>query len=523
MTAPFFELLLAGPLPRGWLRVLLFAGFAAHLSLVLLALGTAFLSVVFCAASCLRGEAAIEGWPKEILRTFLGFKSLAVVLGVAPLLIIQVGGTLPFFNATGLLAGLWMLVIALLVVSFLSFDALGHGVNVHPFLHLGLGLAALVLFAVVPGIFTAVLTAAENPARWPAALGTGGFLPRPLVFHWLMRYLHVLGAALVAGALAHYFLTSRGRPDRQGRLRAWLVAGIMVQVVVGPLLLVSLPRGLDLPAIAILAAGLLFLAAFAWLVAGRRRAAAGSLGLKGSAALFLGVVLCMLLVRQSLQDRAFGPLEAEAEAGRKERAAALAPYREPALADYLEDMGRVYDNGRTIYAGSCAFCHGEKGDGAGPEAGKLAIPPEDLIQVRASRPHLLQVLAAGVPGTAMPYFAVFVRGKLEDLLDTLDGRWNITGARPELAAVPAADLAAARKIYDDRCAACHGPDGRPTAAGERLEPPPPPFTEYSLLPQRTIEVFTHGYPGTAMGPFGAGLGPGIEMALVQVLYEKRRT
>jgi mono/diheme cytochrome c family protein len=520
MTTPLFELLLAGPLSRGWLRVLLFAGFAAHLSLVLLALGTAFLSVVSCAAACLRRDRAAGGWPKEILRTFLGFKSLAVVLGVAPLLIIQVGWTVPFFNATGILAGLWMLVIGLLVVSFLSFDALGHRESVHPFLHLGLGLAALATFAAVPGIFSAVLVTAESPASWPRALGTGGFLARPLFFHWIMRYLHVLGAALVFGALAHFFLTSRGRTERRDRMRRWLTAGILVELVVGPLLLISLPGKMDAPSTVVLAVGLLFLAVFSWVAAFRRRAGR-SFGLKSSAALLMGVLLCMLLVRQRQQDRAFGPLEEAAETGRKERAAALVPYEKQALADYLEDEGRVYDNGRTIYKGSCAFCHGREGNGAGAEAGNLAIPPEDLAQVRASRPYLLRALAAGVPGTAMPYFAVFVRGKLESLVDTMNERWGIAGAYPELSSVRPADLAKAAGIYRERCASCHGPDGRPTAAAARFTPPPPAFTDFSLLPRRTIEVFTHGYPGTAMGPFGAGLEPDLELALVRVLYAKR--
>jgi mono/diheme cytochrome c family protein len=515
MTTPFFDLLLGGPLSRGWLRILLFAGFAAHLSFVLLALGTAFLSVVSRADAGLHRDNAAGGWPKEILRTFLGFKSLAVVLGVAPLLIIQVGWAVPFFNATGLLAGLWMLVIGLLVVSFLSFDALGHVESVHPLLRFGLGLAALVLFAAVPAIFSAVLVTAENPASWSKSLGTGGFVARPLLFHWIVRYLHVLGASLVFGALAHFFVTSRGRAERRDEMRRWIVAGILVELAVGPVLLISLPGRMDTPSIVFLGVGLLLLAGFTW-TAAFGRGAGRDAGLKRSAALLLGVLLCMLLVRQRQQDRAFSPLLEAAEAGRRERAAALIPY------ENLEDEERVYDKGEDLYAGSCAFCHGRAGDGAGAEAGNLAVPPEDLAQVRASRPYLLETLAAGVPGTAMPYFAVFVRGKLEGLVDTMNARWGITGSCPRPGDVSPAALAKAAGIYRERCASCHGQDGRPTAAAARFTPPPPPFTDFSLLPRRTIEVFTHGYPGTAMGPFGAGLDHDLELALVGVLYEKRR-
>lgn len=223
----FFELLLAAPLTAGWRQALLFSGFSFHIALVLLALGTAFLAVFYYVANFLDRNSATQGWDKQILRTFMAFKSLAVVLGVAPLLLIQVGRTLPFFNATGLFAGFWMLVIGLLVVSFISFDVLGHRRHVHHLVNLGVGLMALVFLAAVPGIFAAVLVAAENPGAWPSILRLGGFLPGSLTFHWLVRYLHILGAALVFGALFHYFFASAGDPGKRARMRGWLLAGIL--------------------------------------------------------------------------------------------------------------------------------------------------------------------------------------------------------------------------------------------------------------------------------------------------------
>jgi mono/diheme cytochrome c family protein len=517
----FFELLLAPPLNAGWRRALLFSGFYFHMVLVLLALGTAFLAVFYILSSSLGGDSATQGWDKRILRTFMGFKSLAVVLGVAPLLLIQVGRTLPFFNATGLFAGFWMLVIGLLVVSFLSFDALGHSRHVHQLINVGVGLLALVFLAAVPAIFAAVLVAAENPGVWPDILRLGGFLPGRLVFHWLLRTVHVLGAALIFGALFHDFFTSAGDPEKRARMRRWTLAGILIELVVGPLLLVSVPLGIDTPGIVFLGLGLVALAAFTWLVA-RCGAASGGLKLTASAPLLLVVLLFMLLVRQNQQDRAFAPLEAAAAAGSRDRAAALAPYEKEALAKYREDVRTVYDNGPTIYGKSCAFCHGENGDGRGAEAGNLAIPPAAISEVRAARPYLHRILAAGVPGTGMPYFAVFVYGRIEGLIAYLDKRWGVVGMPQAVPGVSAADLGRAQKIYGERCASCHGPDGRPTAAAAKFAPPPPHFTDYSLSPGRTIEVFTRGYPGTIMGPFGAGLSPELQSALVQVLYDLRK-
>jgi mono/diheme cytochrome c family protein len=517
----FFDLLLAAPLSAGWREVLLFSGFYFHIALVLLALGTAFLAV-FYSVSIRLGRSSLEpGWDRRILRTFMAFKSLAVVLGVAPLLLIQVGRTLPFFNATGLFAGFWMLVIVLLVVSFVCFDALGHRMQVHPRLNLVAGFTALVFLAAVPAIFAAVLVAAENPVSWTGILRRGGVLPGALTFHWLARYLHVLGAAVVFGALFHYFYTSAGDPGKKARMRDWLLGGIVAQLVVGPLLLVSLPLGINVPGAVFLGLGVLALAAFAWPVA-RHGRATGGLRPATSVPLLLGVLLFMLLVRQNQQDRAFAPLQESAAANSRARAAALAPYEKAALAKYREDVQVVYDNGPTIYGRSCAFCHDGSGNGAGPDAGHLAVPPENISQVRAARPYLLRSLANGVPGTGMPYFAVFVRGKLEALIAHLDERWAIVGRPGDLEGVSGDALSKARAVYGERCASCHGADGRPTAAAAKFAPPPPPFTDWSLLPGRTIEVFTKGYPGTMMAAFGAGLSPDLQRALVQVLYDLRK-
>jgi mono/diheme cytochrome c family protein len=517
----FFDLLAGAPLAAGWREALLFAGFYLHLALVLLALGTAFLAVFYYVATYL-GQSSLEpGWNKRILRSFMAFKSLAVVLGVAPLLLIQVGRTLPFFNATGLFAGLWMLVIILLAVSFVSFDSLGHRMEVHPVLHLVLGIVALVLLAAVPAIFTAVLVTAENPGSWTEIARRGGLPAGGLTFHWLVRYLHVLGAAVVFGALFHYFFTSGGDAGKKARMRRWLLGGVAAQIVGGPLLLVSLPLGTNVTGAVFLGLGLLALAVFASL-AFRRDAGKRGFDLRAASILLLGILLFMLLVRQNQQERAFAPLEAAAAANSRARAAALAPFEKEALAKYREDLGTVYDSGPTIYAKSCAFCHGQNGDGLGPDARNLTISPEHVSAIRASRAYLLRSLANGVPGTGMPYFAVFVRGKLESLVAHLDERWGIVGAPSDLEGVSPDDLSKARAIYGERCASCHGADGRPTAAAAKFAPAPPPFTEWSLLPERTIEVFSAGYPGTMMAAFGAGLSPGLQRALVQVLYDLRK-
>ncbi|HLD47849.1 MAG TPA: hypothetical protein VJA64_08495 [Desulfobaccales bacterium] len=113
-----FDLLLAKPLAEGWLQVLLFFAFTLHLLFVLITLGTAI---------------------------------LAVVLGVAPLMLIQVAFATSFFTATNLLAPYWMFFIGLLIIAFLSFDILGHAIEPHRRYHLAIALVTLPALLLVPG------------------------------------------------------------------------------------------------------------------------------------------------------------------------------------------------------------------------------------------------------------------------------------------------------------------------------------------------------------------------------------
>ena len=69
-----------------------------------------------------------------------------------------------------------MFFIALLIVAFLSFDILGHGIETHRRYHLAIALVALPALLLVPGILVAVLTtrgkfrplAGHRQKRFPA-------------------------------------------------------------------------------------------------------------------------------------------------------------------------------------------------------------------------------------------------------------------------------------------------------------------------------------------------------------------
>ena len=99
-----FDLLLQKPLPDPWLQGLLFVSFALHLLFVLFTLGTAILAFFYLLSGHWGTKLQSLRLAGRIAKAFMSHKSLAVVLGVAPLLLIQVAFTLPFFTGVTLFA-----------------------------------------------------------------------------------------------------------------------------------------------------------------------------------------------------------------------------------------------------------------------------------------------------------------------------------------------------------------------------------------------------------------------------------
>lgn len=210
------------------------------------------------------------------------------------------------------------------------------------------------------------------------------------------------------------------------------------------------------------------------------------------------IFVSMLLARQFLQDRVLAPAHVQAEMARRERSDSLAPYRKQALDAFTTKLATVYDNGDTIYEGACEPCHGVMGDGDGPAARRLLIPAEDLSSIRADRTYVYGILKDGTPGSAMPYFRLYDREKLELVLDTLSQRFFMFEATTQATQQIGSG---AKTVWNDTCAVCHGRDGAISAFGRTLLPAPPDLRYYSLTPERALAIITEGYPGTAMQPY----------------------
>ena len=124
----------------------------------------------------------------------------------------------------------------------------------------------------------------------------------------------------------------------------------------------------------------------------------------------------------------------------------------------------------TLYARNCAGCHGETGRLGAARALNdpvyLALVPPDRLR---------QVIAAGVPGTAQPAFALDKGGPLTDaqigvLVGGIVGRWrrpDAVGGREvppydgrRATGSEAGDADRGRQVFATACARCHGDDGR---------------------------------------------------------------
>jgi mono/diheme cytochrome c family protein len=134
----------------------------------------------------------------------------------------------------------------------------------------------------------------------------------------------------------------------------------------------------------------------------------------------------------------------------------------------------------TLYARNCAGCHGQTGRLG---AARPLNDPIYLALVSAER--IRQVIAAGVPGTAQPPFALKAGGPLTDaqievLVRGIEERWRRSVALPEETPTYEAgratgrapgDANRGRAVFARACARCHGDDGRGGSTGGGVADP----------------------------------------------------
>jgi|GEM_PF-6802564 len=240
------------PLPEWLLVALLVVSFLLHILFVNLMLGGSVLTLW----AEIKGMAdkRYDRLAQEIARTITVNKSLAVVLGVAPLLSINVLYTVHFYSANALTGDFWVGIVPLVTAAFLLLYA--HKYAWDRFAgrkkqHIALVAAAVVLLLFVPLIFLTNVNLMHFPEEWGRV---SGFFSAMFLANVFPRYLHFLAASLAVTGLflfgymrrAGYGLGEKLPGFGRGEvLRKWYGLAFWTTVaqllVLGPLNLLTLP------------------------------------------------------------------------------------------------------------------------------------------------------------------------------------------------------------------------------------------------------------------------------------------
>ncbi|WP_306350734.1 c-type cytochrome [Flavobacterium sp. '19STA2R22 D10 B1'] len=254
------------PLPEWMLVIILVISFLLHIVFVNLMLGGSILTL-WAEIKGLRNK-EYDTLAYEIAKTTTVNKSIAVVLGVAPLLSINVLYTIYFYSANALTGLVWIAVIPLVSIAFLltylhkyTWKLLEHNKALHISI---LGLAVLI-FLFIPLIFLTNINLMLFPEKWAVVKGFMSALTLPNVFP---RYLHFLLASLsVTGLFLFWYMSRKNYPfeklffqltryDIQKKGYSLALMCSIGQFMIGPIVLLTLPsKGIGWNLILVILAG----------------------------------------------------------------------------------------------------------------------------------------------------------------------------------------------------------------------------------------------------------------------------
>jgi cytochrome c len=242
------------PLPGGVLVFLLVVSFLLHILFVNLMLGGSILTL----------WAEIKGTKnpknkeydllaKEIANTITVNKSLAVVIGVAPLLTINTLYTIFFYSANALTGTLWISIVPLVTIAFLLLYF--HKYSWERYkdkkrFHIRINGIAVVVLLFVPLIFLTNINLMLFPEEWGSVKG---FFSAMMLANVFPRYLHFLCASLaVTGLFLFWYMKRKRFPfeskfkdfSRTEVLKKWYKLALgasLLQLGLGPLNFFTLP------------------------------------------------------------------------------------------------------------------------------------------------------------------------------------------------------------------------------------------------------------------------------------------
>jgi cytochrome c len=382
--------------------------FLAHILFVNLMLGGALLTLFYEVRGLRRPE--LDRLAHRIAHTVTVNKSLAVVLGVGPLLVMNALYGLWFYTANSLTGRAWIMIVPLVITAFLllyahkyTWQALADRKG----LHLAIGGAGAALLLLVPLIFLTNINLMLFPDRW---LTVHGFSSALLLPNVLPRYLHFLLATVAITALfLAGWLCRRNLPadpdlpelDRDEIRRELLAAAFgatALQVVAGPLVLMTLPpNGLSWPLIGNLALAVA-LALTAVVLLWRELRAPGPLSARyWTVVVTIGCTVGLMgLVRHLYREEAIAPHRALVAAHTAAfRTAALgAEMRLAAGVPRVGEAEVATSPGERTFRSVCMACHAREERRVGP-------PLTEIVDLYAGNPQGL-IAWVKAPGRKRP-------------------------------------------------------------------------------------------------------------------------
>jgi len=239
------------PVSRAVLQLLIVLFFLLHILFVNLMVGGSLMT--FCFELMGLRDKRFDRLALLTAKTVTVNKSMAVVLGVGPLLAMNLLYTTYFYTANALTGLAWVMVIPLTVTAFLltyahkySWERLAG----NKVMHLTMGFMAVLLFLSIPLIFLANANLMLYPERWREVKG---FFSSLLIPNVLPRYLHFLLACVaVTNLFLSWWLTRvpvAGEPGDPALPAATIrrtcysfaLVTTALQFLAGPLLYFTLP------------------------------------------------------------------------------------------------------------------------------------------------------------------------------------------------------------------------------------------------------------------------------------------
>lgn len=263
------------PLPEWLLVTLLIVSFLMHIIFINLMVGGSIVTL-WAQIKGLK-EKKYDDFAHEIAKTITVNKSLAVVLGVAPLLSINTLYTVYFYSANALTGFAWIMIIPLVTIAFLltylhkyTWEALENNRR----LHISIIALAVAIFLIIPLIFLTNVNLMMFPEKWGTIQGFMSALALPNVFP---RYFEFLGACIaVTGIFVVWYNKRKNYPVEEiytGFTRLDLkrlgfsiaVLGLALQILFGIVVLFTLPsKGIGFDVIGMMAIAGLLLAVALW-------------------------------------------------------------------------------------------------------------------------------------------------------------------------------------------------------------------------------------------------------------------